>query len=49
MYKDQKAAFWTAEEVDLAQDIKDWEKLSQNEKHFWLGPHGQAMGLIMRL
>jgi ribonucleotide reductase beta subunit family protein with ferritin-like domain len=28
MYKDQKAAFWTAEEVDLAQDIKDWEKLT---------------------
>ena len=23
-----------AEEVDLSQDIKDWERLSQNEKHF---------------
>jgi ribonucleoside-diphosphate reductase beta chain len=34
MYKDQKAAFWTAEEIDLAQDLKDWEKLNENEKHF---------------
>ena len=34
MYKDQKAAFWTAEEIDLAQDLKDWEKLSQGEQHF---------------
>lgn len=34
MYKDQKAAFWTAEEIDLAQDVKDWEKLTDNEKHF---------------
>lgn len=34
MYKDMVAAFWTAEEIDLSQDIKDWEKLSSNEKHF---------------
>jgi len=34
MYKDQKAAFWTAEEIDLAKDVKDWEKLNENEKHF---------------
>jgi ribonucleoside-diphosphate reductase subunit M2 len=34
MYKDQKAAFWTAEEIDLALDVKDWEKLNNNEKHF---------------
>jgi len=25
------ACFWTAEEIDLAQDIKDWEKLTQGE------------------
>ena len=31
MYKDMVAAFWTAEEIDLSQDIKDWEKLSANE------------------
>lgn len=34
MYKSQKAAFWTAEEIDLGQDVKDWEKLSKNEQHF---------------
>ncbi len=34
MYKDQMACFWTAEEIDLAQDIRDWETLSSNEKHF---------------
>jgi ribonucleotide reductase beta subunit family protein with ferritin-like domain len=34
MYKDQMAAFWTAEEIDLATDVKDWEKLNENEQHF---------------
>lgn len=28
------AAFWTADEIDLAQDLKDWEKLNEGEKHF---------------
>jgi ribonucleotide reductase beta subunit family protein with ferritin-like domain len=34
MYKDQQAAFWTAEEIDLAQDLKDWEKLNDGERFF---------------
>ena len=34
MYKDHKAAFWTAEEIDLAQDLKDWERLNDGERHF---------------
>ena len=34
MYKQQMACFWTAEEIDVAQDVKDWQKLNQNEKHF---------------
>lgn len=35
MYKKAEASFWTAEEIDLAQDIKDWdEKLNDNERHF---------------
>jgi ribonucleotide reductase beta subunit family protein with ferritin-like domain len=35
MYKKQVASFWTAEEIDLHQDISDWEKkLNDNEKHF---------------
>merc|ERR1711985_76442 len=28
------ASFWTAEEIDLSQDMKDWEKLSASEQHF---------------
>jgi ribonucleoside-diphosphate reductase subunit M2 len=34
MYKKHEASFWTAEEVDLSQDAKDWEALSTNEQHF---------------
>ena len=33
-YKRQKACFWTAEELDFTQDLKDWERLTYNEKHF---------------
>jgi len=33
-YKNHQAAFWTAEEVDLSNDIRDWEKLTDNEKYF---------------
>jgi ribonucleoside-diphosphate reductase subunit M2 len=34
MYKKHEASFWTAEEIDLSQDMKDWEKLSDSERHF---------------
>ena len=34
MYKLHAASFWTAEEIDLAEDAKDWKKLSDNERHF---------------
>jgi len=34
MYKKAEASFWTAEELDLSQDPKDWEKLSDNERFF---------------
>lgn len=33
-YKEQMACFWTVEELDLAEDLKDWENLSDNERHF---------------
>lgn len=33
-YKQHQAAFWTAEEVDLSNDIRDWEKLTSNEQYF---------------
>ena len=34
MYKKAEASFWTAEEIDLGQDLTDWAKLNENEKHF---------------
>lgn len=34
-YKKSEASFWTAEEIDLHQDLSDWEnKLNDDEKHF---------------
>ena len=35
MYKKAEASFWTAEEIDLCHDMKDWEqKLNDKERHF---------------
>lgn len=34
MYKKAEASFWTAEEIDLSKDRKDWESLSDNERFF---------------
>ncbi|MFL2969869.1 MAG: ribonucleotide-diphosphate reductase subunit beta [Candidatus Poseidoniaceae archaeon] len=34
MYKQQMACFWTAEEIDLAEDLKDWQNLNSDEQHF---------------
>ena len=35
MYKQGEHSFWTAEEIDLAQDLTDWEtKLNKDEQHF---------------
>jgi ribonucleoside-diphosphate reductase beta chain len=36
MYKKQFAAFWSVEEVSLADDVNDWAKLDDDEKHFIL-------------
>lgn len=33
-YKQAEASFWTAEEIDLSQDLKDWEGLNDGERHF---------------
>ena len=33
-YKKAQQVFWTAEEIDLAQDFTDWEKLNDGEQHF---------------
>ena len=36
MYKQAVAAFWVPEEVSLTDDITDWAKLDEEEKHFIL-------------
>jgi ribonucleoside-diphosphate reductase beta chain len=34
-YKKSEASFWTAEEIDLSNDLSDWNnKLNDNERHF---------------
>ena len=33
-YKRHEASFWTAEEIDLSSDQKDWENLNNGERHF---------------
>jgi len=34
LYKKAIASFWTVEEIDLAGDLKDWERLTDSERHF---------------
>ncbi|WP_299284606.1 ribonucleoside-diphosphate reductase small subunit [uncultured Mucilaginibacter sp.] len=34
MYKKHEASFWTAEEIDLTDDQKHWDNLSDGERHF---------------
>jgi ribonucleoside-diphosphate reductase beta chain len=34
MYKKCEASFWTAEEIDLSDDLKHWENMNPGEKHF---------------
>jgi ribonucleoside-diphosphate reductase beta chain len=34
MYKRHEASFWTAEEIDLSADQKDWDNLNDGERHF---------------
>jgi ribonucleoside-diphosphate reductase beta chain len=34
MYKKHEASFWTAEEIDLGSDMKDWVTLNEGEQHF---------------
>jgi ribonucleoside-diphosphate reductase beta chain len=33
-YKRHEASFWTAEEIDLTGDTKDWNNLNDGERHF---------------
>lgn len=34
MYKKAVASFWTVDEVDLSQDLKDWKTLKESEQYF---------------
>ena len=34
LYKKAVASFWTTEEIDLAADLKDWDRLTPDEQHF---------------
>lgn len=52
-YKKSEASFWTAEEIDLHQDLSDWNnKLNDDERYFikhilaFLLP---LMGLLMKI
>lgn len=33
-YKQAEASFWTAEEIDLSHDLRDWAALNDGERHF---------------
>lgn len=33
-YKKAEASFWTAEEIDLSHDLKDWANMNEGEQHF---------------
>lgn len=33
-YKNHMSTFWVVEEIDLSKDMKDWEKMSENEQYF---------------
>ena len=34
MYKQSLACFWTADEIDMTQDLKDFRAMSKDEQHF---------------
>lgn len=49
-YKNHIAVFWTPEEIDLSKDMKDWERLNDNERHFIkniLGFFAGSDGIVM--
>jgi ribonucleoside-diphosphate reductase beta chain len=33
-YKQSVASFWVSDEVSLSDDLVDWERLDNDEKHF---------------
>lgn len=50
LYKQQRNAFWTVDEINMIDDRKDWESLNPNEKKFLtfiLAFFAQADGIII--
>jgi ribonucleoside-diphosphate reductase beta chain len=48
--KQQQSVIWLAEEIDLGKDMKDWEKLNENEQTFIkniLGFFAASDGIVM--
>ncbi|KAG8340096.1 putative Ribonucleotide reductase small chain [Trypanosoma vivax] len=33
-YKEAESSIWTVEEIDLSNDLADWKKIDDNERHF---------------
>lgn len=49
-YKQHVSVFWVPEEIDLSKDMKDWEGLNNNERHFIkhiLGFFAGSDGIVM--
>ena len=44
MYKKAVASFWTTDEVDLSQDMRDWERLTGESPATNLGLLGACTG-----
>jgi ribonucleoside-diphosphate reductase beta chain len=36
MYKKAEHSFWTAEEIDLAQDLTDWNERLNSDERFYI-------------
>jgi len=50
IYKEQVNVFWTPEEIDLVNDLEDWNKLSDKEKYFIeniLGFFSSSDGIVL--
>ncbi len=42
LYKKQVDSFWRAEEVDVSNDLRDWQQLSVDERQFVLKKLGPS-------
>lgn len=50
IYKRAESSFWTANEIDLSKDYKDWERLTDDERYFIknvIGFFAGSDGIIM--